>query len=120
MAGGTAVSGDCAMASSAVANKHVGIGSECDCGSKGFAEKPAACEGHQEERDGEKLPCSRPGCYELFPPNRRSPLKKFCSALCCQALRRVHQREAHWQKRHALVFNEVGRDRFHGPPDWSG
>ena len=42
----------------------------------------AACEGHQEEASSEKIPCSRPGCYELFPPDRRSPLKKFCCALC--------------------------------------
>ena len=32
-------------------------------------EQSAACEGHQEETSSEKIPCSRPGCYELFPPS---------------------------------------------------
>ena len=50
-----------------------------------------------EAGNSEKIPCSRPGCYELFPPDRRSPLKKFCCALCREALRRVRQREARWQ-----------------------
>jgi hypothetical protein len=57
-------------------------------------EEPAACEGHQEVVDAEKIPCSRPGCYELFLPEQRSPLKRFCSCLCREALRYVRQREA--------------------------
>ena len=59
----------------------------------------AESEGHQDPRASEKIACSRPGCYELFPPARRSPLKKFCCALCRDALRRVRQREARWQQR---------------------
>ena len=31
-------------------------------------EQSAACEGHQEAASSEKIPCSRPGCYELFAP----------------------------------------------------
>jgi len=57
---------------------------------------PAEAEGHQEAEKSEKIPCCRPGCYEVFPSDRRSPLKKFCCALCREALRRVRQREARW------------------------
>lgn len=46
-----------------------------------------------------KSPCSRPGCYELFEPSRRSPGQRFCSCLCRKALRRVLQREAIWGTR---------------------
>ena len=49
---------------------------------------PIAGEGHQETVGSEKIPCSRPGCYEVFPPDRRWPLKKFCCALC-RDLRRI-------------------------------
>ena len=76
-------------------------------------------EGHQGAADSEKIPCSRPGCYELFLPERRSPLKKFCCALCRQALRRVRQREARWQQRFLIPADKHGRNRYHGPPDWS-
>ena len=58
-----------------------------------------ACEGHQQEKNCEILPCSRPGCYELFPPEPRSPRKKCCSNLCTSALRRVVRREARWRQR---------------------
>ena len=37
--------------------------------------------------------CDRPGCYELFVLQARSPQQHFCSAACRQALRRVRQRE---------------------------
>ena len=40
--------------------------------------------------------CARPGCYEHVVTTARSPLKKFCSANCCEALRRVRQRERRW------------------------
>src|SRR5208337_2916799 len=66
--------------------------------------------------DSEKIPCSRPGCYELFPPQRRSPLKKFCCALCRQALRRVRQREARWQRRPSSLPAAERREPFRGPP----
>ena len=54
------------------------------------------------------LPCSRPGCYELFSPHRRSPLKKFCSSLCREALRRVRQRELHWRRYHSPALERNG------------
>lgn len=38
-------------------------------------------------------PCDRPGCYELFTFQARSPQQHFCSSACRQALRRVRQRE---------------------------
>ena len=77
-------------------------------------------EGHQDTDHSEKIPCSRPGCYELFPPERRSPLKKFCCALCREALRRVRQREARWQRRCPSSAHEYPDDRCDGPPEWSG
>jgi hypothetical protein len=60
---------------------------------------PTASEGYQKEPPGEEFCCSRPGCYERFRRSRRSPLKKFCSFLCRQALRRVLQRERRWRRR---------------------
>jgi hypothetical protein len=80
------------------------------------AEQSAACEGHQKAENSEKIPCSRPGCYELFSPVRRSPLKRFCCALCRKALRRVRQREARWGWRDASVSEEDRWERFRGPP----
>lgn len=81
-------------------------------------ERPAeACEGHQKGEDSEKIPCSRPGCYELFSPERRSPLKKFCSCLCREALRRVLKREARWGWHRLRLSDEDRFRRFHGPPD---
>ena len=81
---------------------------------------PVVGEGHQGADDSEKIPCSRPGCYELFPSQRRSPLKKFCCALCREALRRVRQREARWQRRFSFPADAHRRNRYHGLPDWSG
>jgi len=77
---------------------------------------PTACEGHQEVDDSERIPCLRPGCYERFPPSRRSPLRKFCCTLCRQALQRVHRREARWRRRVLRIPEEHHWDRFHGPP----
>jgi hypothetical protein len=84
------------------------------------AEPAAACEGHQEEADSEKIPCSRPGCYERFAPQPRSPLKKFCSCLCREALRRVRRREARWQSRGGSLGEHDPWERFHGPRDGFG
>lgn len=78
---------------------------------------PTIGEGHQEAGDCEKIPCCRPGCYERFSPERRSPLKKFCCALCREALRRVRQREAHWQRRFWDRVTLQRSDRSHGPPE---
>ncbi len=80
----------------------------------------AACEGHQEQADSEKSPCSRPGCYESFPPERRSPLKRFCCALCREALRRVRRREARWLSGGDAAGKHDPWERFHGPPDGFG
>jgi hypothetical protein len=59
----------------------------------------ATCEGQRPAEALEKIPCARPGCYELFVPAPRSPQQRFCSCLCRQALRRVLQREARWGRR---------------------
>lgn len=43
-----------------------------------------------------KIRCHRPGCYECFEASSRSPLQRFCNALCRAALRRVLVRERRW------------------------
>lgn len=55
-------------------------------------------EGHQCRKIFERSTCKRPGCYELFAPTPRSPLKTFCSCLCRRALRRVIEREKRWRR----------------------
>lgn len=65
---------------------------------KSASSAEACCEGHHQDGDLEKICCSRPGCYELFTAEPRSPLKAFCSSLCRQALRRVRQRESRWRR----------------------
>lgn len=57
----------------------------------------AAREGYQKAPAEKKSYCQRPGCYEQFSPTPRSPLRKFCSCLCRQALRRVLIRERRWR-----------------------
>ena len=52
---------------------------------------------HKEQNQG--FLCARPGCYERACPTRRSPLRKFCSCLCRQAVRRVLERERRWWRR---------------------
>ena len=55
-----------------------------------------ACEGQRAAEIPEEFPncpCDRPGCYELFVLQARSPQQHFCSSACRQALRRVRQRE---------------------------
>jgi hypothetical protein len=42
--------------------------------------------------------CQRPGCYQTFAKTARSPLQRFCSAPCRQALRRVLLRERRWKR----------------------
>jgi hypothetical protein len=78
---------------------------------------PTAGEGHREEADSEKIPCLRPGCYELFSPQRRSPLKKFCSCLCREALRRVRRREARWGHPRDSCLDHDRQEWSLGPPD---
>lgn len=58
----------------------------------------AACEGYHQELGQKEFCCQRPGCYEQFCRQPRSPLQKFCSLLCRQALRRVLIREARWRR----------------------
>jgi hypothetical protein len=41
--------------------------------------------------------CDRPGCYEGFVQQRRSPLQRFCSHQCRRAMERVWERERRWQ-----------------------
>lgn len=64
-------------------------------------------EGYQEAARREKTSCSRSGCYECFATSRRSPLQKFCSRLCRQALRRVLEREARWRRRWAECLQSL-------------
>ena len=59
-------------------------------------------------------PCRRPGCYVLFPVQPRSPGQQFCSCSCRKALRRVLDREAHWQRRHR--HRRAQRQRRSGSP----
>lgn len=42
--------------------------------------------------------CDRPGCYERFGHQRRSPLQRYCSPDCRQALERVRRRERRFQQ----------------------
>jgi len=81
------------------------------------AGEATACEGHQKAEDSEKIPCLRPGCYEAFLPEPRSPLKRFCSCLCREALRRVRQREARWGWHRGSRWDERRFRRFRGPPE---
>lgn len=55
-------------------------------------------EGYQEHATGEIGCCRRPGCYDRFVRTRRSPLQRFCSYRCYQALRRVVLRERRWRR----------------------
>jgi len=66
-----------------------------------------------DESDG--CPCHRPGCYVLFLPAPRSPDRRFCSASCRRALRRVRQREARLRRRRRRGILPRRRPH-HGPP----
>jgi hypothetical protein len=69
----------------------------------GLAAGTAGREGYQEAGAEKKISCTRPGCYECFAPDLRSPLKKFCNHACWRALRRVLLREARWRRRFARL-----------------
>lgn len=43
--------------------------------------------------------CDRPGCYECFVRQRRSPRQRFCSRACRRAMERVWERERRWRRR---------------------
>jgi hypothetical protein len=70
---------------------------------------PDEREGYHKAIEAEKNPCHRPGCYECFAPSARSPLQKFCSRLCRQALRHVLEREARWRRRFERWTSVLGR-----------
>ena len=61
--------------------------------------RDAGGEGYTKAIEPKKIRCHRPGCYEQFHPPARSPLKKFCSSSCRNALRRVLVRERRWNRR---------------------
>jgi hypothetical protein len=42
--------------------------------------------------------CDRPGCYQGFLRQSRSPRQRFCSRLCRRALERVWERERRWRR----------------------
>jgi len=60
-------------------------------------------EGYRKDDAQEKSCCDRPGCYRRFTPPPRSPLQKFCSSSCHNALRTVLRREQRWLERLATV-----------------
>jgi hypothetical protein len=47
--------------------------------------------------------CDRPGCYEVFVRQRRSPLQRFCSHACRRAMERVWERERRWRRSRGRV-----------------
>jgi hypothetical protein len=47
--------------------------------------------------------CDRPGCYEGFVLQPRSPLQHFCSPACRRALERVQKRERRWIEARDLI-----------------
>ena len=59
--------------------------------------------------------CDRPGCYVLFDRSARSPLRRFCTSSCYQAMRRVRAREARWRS-HAPRRRPVGCSHAREPP----
>jgi hypothetical protein len=74
-----------------------------------------ACEGQRPAEIPEEFancPCDRPGCYELFVLQSRSPQQHFCTSACRQALRRVRQRERRLRgRRHRGRRCHGGRSR---------
>lgn len=52
--------------------------------------------------------CDRPGCYVCFTLTARSPLQRFCSRDCRQALHRVLQRERRWHESRHSSFSSCG------------
>ena len=58
----------------------------------------AGGEGYHPRETSATFRCRRPGCYDHFVMTARSPLQKFCSAGCRQALRRVVIRERRWRR----------------------
>jgi hypothetical protein len=70
------------------------------------------CEGKRPAKKEEEVPlcpCGRPGCYVLFPAGTASNPRRFCCALCRQALRGVLEREARWRRRRRRGLRPPGR-----------
>lgn len=65
--------------------------------------------------DSGNCACDRPGCYDLFVRQPRSPEQHFCSAACRQALRRVLDRERRLRARRRRGI-PARRHYPHGPP----
>jgi hypothetical protein len=74
----------------------------------------AAGEGYPHLQDDTDSCCQRPGCYQAFTKTARSPLQKFCSAPCRQALRRVLIRERWWSRR----LLRARRSGWRGDDSW--
>lgn len=79
------------------------------------------CSPAPEEREGYPYPpaegdffCQRPGCYEGFARSSRSPLQRFCSASCRQALRRVVLRERRWRR----ILRTAAQSRWRADDSW--
>lgn len=68
-------------------------------------------EGYHEDQSEGKFCCDRPGCYQRFTPPPRSPLQRFCSLDCCNALRCVRLRERRW-----IRWLAAGQQRTRGRP----
>ena len=56
--------------------------------------------------------CHRPGCYERFLPDPRTPHQKYCSPECAKAMRRVLVRE----KRYRDKLKAARLQRSAAPP----
>jgi hypothetical protein len=69
---------------------------------RGELEPAASDEGYHHPSGAGNSFCQRPGCYERFNLTARSPLQKFCSSPCANALRRVLIRERRWKLRRRL------------------
>jgi hypothetical protein len=70
---------------------------------RGVCDPAEQREGYHKAAHGKNLCCHRPGCYDRFDWTSRSPLKRYCSTACRQALRRVLVRESRWRERLGLV-----------------
>jgi hypothetical protein len=83
------------------------------------ANPDALCEGQRPAEipeDLQNFPCDRPGCYELFMRQPRSPQQHFCSSACRKALRRVVQRERRQRERRRRGIR-LRRPASRSPPE---